>query len=292
MRKYQLLTGLWMAAFALFSTHASHDFIIKFKNNVSSRSLLQSNFNQLGLKVKTVVPLAGGALQIVFKTDSGRQFVDEQMLLKKINQVWDVDYAVLNRRGQFKPLPELPETNTPVELTHALQWDEFAIPQGMFLESTPGRLDGAWAYSLGDAQKEVVVAVLDTGIEKHPDLLHALFRTEKGDLYGWNFADGNRNLADDTHSYHGTHVAGTIVANGQVINGIGPRLRLVPVKIPAANGMFYESNVGLPCSRCMMFRSDTFCHSISFCFTDIEGMTNRVKPFLAAKTALFASTIP
>lgn len=88
-------------------------------------------------------------------------------------------------------------------------------------DGTPGAdisMDEAWALSTGDPS--VVVLVVDSGIAlTHPDLVNSLWVNSTpgpengydGDLHGWNFVDGNADLADG--SGHGTQVAGIIAAS-------------------------------------------------------------------------------
>lgn len=104
----------------------------------------------------------------------------------------------------------------------------------------------AWARVPSSA-REVVVAVIDTGIDsEHPDLKANLYTNPVeiagngidddrngfvDDVHGWNFADQNADLQDDFN--HGTHVAGIIGAvsgNGIGIAGIAPRVRILPVR--------------------------------------------------------------
>src|SRR5690606_12340536 len=89
----------------------------------------------------------------------------------------------------------------------------------------------AWSVTTGSP--EIVVAILDTGIDlDHPDLAANLWvnpaeRAGNGsdddgngfadDIHGWNFVNNSPNV-DDDHS-DGTHVAGTIGAVGD--NGVG-----------------------------------------------------------------------
>lgn len=88
------------------------------------------------------------------------------------------------------------------------------------------------AWNLYDASTEehrqVVVAVIDTGIDiTHPDLKDSIWTNEDeipgdgidndgngyiDDVHGWNFFDGNNELCKGSEDDHGTHAAGTIAA--------------------------------------------------------------------------------
>jgi hypothetical protein len=94
---------------------------------------------------------------------------------------------------------------------------------------------------------EILVAVIDTGVDAtHPDLREVMFtnsgevpgngRDDDGnglidDVRGWNFEADDADSSDDFH--HGTHVAGIIGAksdNRIGISGIAPRVRILPVR--------------------------------------------------------------
>ncbi|HNF89784.1 MAG TPA: S8 family peptidase [Thiobacillaceae bacterium] len=108
----------------------------------------------------------------------------------------------------------------------------------------------AWDILAGGA---VLVAVVDTGVDyTHPDLAANIW-TNPGeiagngidddgngyvdDVRGWDFANNDNNPMDDND--HGTHVSGTIAAqgdNGQGVVGVNRLARIMPLKFLNAAG--------------------------------------------------------
>lgn len=92
----------------------------------------------------------------------------------------------------------------------------------------------AWGVTTGDAGG-TVVAVIDSGIDvNHPDLTNNIWVNEDeipgnsidddgnsyvDDVNGWDFRNDDNTVFDADENSHGTHVAGTIAAEGD--NGIG-----------------------------------------------------------------------
>lgn len=250
MRSQSGLIGLTMLTLTQAVIAAGNDadvrIIIKYKQSITAASLEKQVAQAVHVPVKSLQAMAGNAYSLSFageeiaKSVNGQEATD--WVLSKLRGNPAIQYAVKDRVGHFKPL--LPTAQTDVgRLSHELQWDEFSPPAGVVLETAAGLRDGAWAFTTGQSAKPVVVAVLDTGVALNPSLVGNLLKDDQGVVWGWNFAGNNRNLDDETKSYHGTHVAGTIAAYGEVMIGIGEHLKILPVKIPDKSGMFYESQV-------------------------------------------------
>jgi len=89
-------------------------------------------------------------------------------------------------------------------------------------------------WNKGEKGKGIVVAVLDTGVQKdHPDLKDRI-------IGGRNFTtddNGNPNTFND-YNGHGTHVAGTIAASANAggVVGVAPEAQLLILKVLAKDG--------------------------------------------------------
>jgi subtilisin family serine protease len=112
--------------------------------------------------------------------------------------------------------------------SESLQWDMTAIGADQ-------------AHQITDGDDDVLVAVLDSGIEAtHPDLAPNVdARNSAGCLSG--VADSSYKSWQPTTSSHGTHVAGTIAAarNGVGIVGVAPDVRISAVKVVSDDGFIY-----------------------------------------------------
>lgn len=107
---------------------------------------------------------------------------------------------------------------------NSLQTETHEIPYGVHLCQAPE------IWQQGELGAGIVVAVLDTGIDtKHPDLKNNIIGGRNFTPEGWshkNFEDGNG---------HGTHVAGTIAANGK-IKGVAPEAEILALKVLDRHG--------------------------------------------------------
>jgi len=90
-----------------------------------------------------------------------------------------------------------------------------------------------WKYHTG---KGVTVAVIDTGVNVHPDL-------ENRVKDGKNYIDATKPPRDD--HYHGTHCAGSVAGNGKMgtQTGVAPDATIYAIKVLGADGSGQWSNL-------------------------------------------------
>ncbi|MBO7747496.1 S8 family serine peptidase [Paenibacillus sp. MWE-103] len=119
------------------------------------------------------------------------------------------------------------------------------------------------AWEIGQGGGDVVVAVLDTGVDvAHPDLQANMWRNAgevpgngidddgdgfADDVNGWDFYNNDGTVYDAGQGdYHGTAVAGVIAAeanNGTGIAGVAPNAKILPLKVLGPDGTGYASDV-------------------------------------------------
>ncbi|GAB3084890.1 S8 family serine peptidase [Pedococcus soli] len=98
------------------------------------------------------------------------------------------------------------------------------------------------AHKITDGDRNVVVGVLDSGIDPdHPDLAANIDVADSVSCTGAGRPDQSAGSWYPTTSDHGTHVAGTIGAarNGVGIVGVAPNVRMAAVKVVNDDGFIY-----------------------------------------------------
>lgn len=171
-----------------------------------------------------------------------------QEALEYFRNIPGVMYAVPNHLvtivgGNFPPRP-FPNPDPDLDYNDPF----FDRSYGINLIGSPK----SWKeFSMGN--REVIVGIIDTGIDYlHEDLAANMWTNGKeipgnnmdddangfiDDVHGWNFNENNNNPFDDNR--HGTHVAGTIGAlanNGIGTIGVSPKVSLMACKFLNKDG--------------------------------------------------------
>ncbi|MGD8189874.1 S8 family peptidase [Brevibacillus ginsengisoli] len=192
-------------------------YLVLFKDDSNLPKEYQKVIKQAGGNVKKELKKLG-AVEV---TTDNPNFLEE---IKDSNLVQDV--GVENRIQQEKAVDveafdEESISSKGHDLYNKYQWDIKQVTDNGESWNLPGG-DG----KSSDGQ-DIVIGIIDTGIDyTHPDI-------KANYLYGKSFVPGIDDAMDEDG--HGTHVAGSIAANGRVM-GIGPNLKLAAYRVFGPTG--------------------------------------------------------
>lgn len=175
------------------------------------------------------------------KTERGKVIADLHKNVKsaKVNREYDYVFSGFSVELPGNEVMKLlatpgvkavyPNVHYTVDVISAEEVSAEAFSPAM-MESAPFiGAEEAWEKDI--TGKGVTVAIIDTGVDyTHPDLAHAF-----GDYKGYDFVNDDNDPQEGTGQYHGTHVAGTVAANG-AIKGVAPEASLLAYRVLGPNG--------------------------------------------------------
>ena len=229
--------------------------LVKFKPNVSPAEI-QKIAARMNDRVEDNIESTGWTAIDDLDGRTAEQVAREYNNLSEV-----VEYAEPNMRIELEPetaddnlaflagesrKADLPMPNDP---RFGEQWALRNIGQNDGKEAADLNALKAWQKTTGS--EDVVVAVLDTGVEythqdlmgnmwSRPDSLPAYVDAELGtinDEHGFNAVDNSRDPMDDNG--HGTHCAGIVGAEGdneEGVAGINWHVQIMPLKFLGRNG--------------------------------------------------------
>src|SRR5437588_1044245 len=123
-------------------------------------------------------------------------------------------------------------------------------PLAPFFDNAAPAVNASAAWKSNYTGAGIGVALIDSGVNNHPDLATTGFLPFSRIVYNKSFVPGDSNAAD---AYgHGTHIAGLIAGNGlsstgplfsQNFKGIAPGAHIVNLRVLDANGSATDSTV-------------------------------------------------
>jgi subtilisin family serine protease len=215
------------------TSNVANGVLVKFKTNVSNSGKINS-LSSAGLKEMEKFRLVPGLTHA--QVLSG-QTLEETMQTLRANP--NVEYV---------------EPNYIVTVQETLPNDpQFPSLYGLHNTVSDADIDAPEAWDIQTGSPEVVIAVIDSGVDYTHEDLQGNIWTNPGeipdngidddgngyvdDYRGWDFANDDNDPMDD--HFHGTHVAGTIAAvgnNGIGVTGINWKAKIMPLKFLGAGG--------------------------------------------------------
>jgi subtilisin family serine protease len=234
-------------SFNLDKEHVPGELIVKFKNTKSAQSL-------------SALASLGGTVKYQFRT-KGAHVVKFPGLKSK-----DSLFSAAKQLAA-RPDVEYVEANTIIRVNRVPNDTDFSQQYGMHNTganngTTDADIDAVEAWDISTGSKDVVVGIIDTGVDySHPDIAPNYWTNpgetgldasgkEKStngvdddgngyidDFRGWDFVNNDNDPMDD-HA-HGTHCAGVIGARGNDgagVTGVNWNVSLVGLKFLSGSG--------------------------------------------------------
>ncbi|MDH5730150.1 MAG: S8 family serine peptidase, partial [Gammaproteobacteria bacterium] len=229
--------------------HLHDGLIVKFKTKINDSEQRANFLSRYGLieRQANISELVPGLSRVVIAANTSAQDVIRQLASESQRQSSPIEFADYNYFVYRTQIPNDPDFTTQ-------QWS--LNNTGQTGGQVDADIDAAEAWDIQAANGEVVVAIIDSGIDYlHPDLRDQIWLNPNeipnnnidddgngyiDDIRGWNFVDANNNPMDDNN--HGTHVAGVIAAssnNAIGISGIASmkhNVKLMPLKFMGPSG--------------------------------------------------------
>lgn len=195
---------------------------------IAYKSDLPDNFEEMieeaGGEVGTVVEEIG----IVSATSDDPDFLDKVKESKKVLAAEEELEIFLDEEepeaADGQPITDVPQPDwdDPDQNYHDLQWDIKRVTNDFA------------SYEINKGNSKTVVGIIDTGMDfDHPDL-----RDNADEEGSRTFVPGTKDAWDQNG--HGTHVAGSIAADGKVM-GVGPNLTVRSYRVFGASGGAQQS---------------------------------------------------
>jgi thermitase len=197
------------------------EFVVKMRvNGLGTLSQSVKTLAQFGLQMKQVIN-AGENLVLVQSRNADLMSIGSSSSVRMMNQVRDlgsVEFIEPNFIYRAFDLPQSMPNDPDFARLWGMKNDGQADKSGRAgVVGADIQAPEAWAIATGS--KDIVVAVIDTGVDyNHPDLAANRWSSPTDpNVHGFNAINGKLDPMDDNS--HGTHCSGTIAGSGD--DGVG-----------------------------------------------------------------------
>ncbi len=192
--------------------------------------------------------------QLKTQREKVKSDIQKRTTSSKVGQEYDYVFSGFAIEVKGTEIPNLLAVPGVKAVYPDVEYTTTAVDEGIVIDTdaySPSMLDSAPfigsndAWDAGFTGEGVTVAVIDTGVDyTHPDLAHAF-----GEYKGWDLVDNNNDPQETPpgdsrggSTVHGTHVAGTVAANG-LIKGVAPDATLLAYRVLGPGGSGSTENV-------------------------------------------------
>lgn len=270
------LTTTGLSRVPLTMKYSPGELIVKLRNGAtfSEKTLKSLNEKYHVYSMKNIFPHADGTILSNIFLLHVPSSMDILACAHDYSLSPDVVYAQPNHIGTLCVIPN--DTNFS---------EHWSLQNTGQLGGTPGcDIDAPAAWNIEKGNPDVVIAVIDTGIDAtHPDLATKIW-TNPDEIADNGIDDDGNGYVDDTHGWdfyyndstpddgygHGTFCAGIAAAvtnNNMGIAGVAWNCRIMPLKIINENGTIFEDDT----AEAIKYAADNGADVLSMSFTYLEG---------------------
>lgn len=230
---------------AIFGLSIAFSFKPRIDPVSAARENTLERVKQLIEKAKTVpnegqVKKESHSVQVLRRTKTRVISFNHELTAEEISEIeatYDVKFSKKNsRKNRYVVTPgneeRITELSKRSEVEGIFNNDTYKVSaQTTDWGISKMNIPAAWGYLTPTTGNDIIVAVIDTGVQlNHPDLSAAI---QAG---GYDYVD-NDSVPEDPHG-HGTHVAGIIAATNNSVGTVGAayNAKILPMRVCASSG--------------------------------------------------------